>query len=321
MDNFDTYSYARTLRFLEAYYPYDNEDVHYADVMLSMNQCKTIDELISVRERLKEKVEKILYYNVGKLPKDIIDEISKSNSSTSYPSHTIIKENLKADINSCYDENVFRLFKERNTITANLCGECFINLSLCWQGSKYKELIINEAKAKANLDVEELLESIAKRNKDFVEHWNIFKGFEKGMNGYNSAKKVVEDDFEYLQQFNWRLLPGQKSLYSEIDREEQKKRAEQAKILIEQREEELRKREKHAKFLKEQREEKERQKKLEEENKRNKDVAIKIVSIIIGSLIIIGIMIWIFSWGKEVVNIFFFFLVWLAIMKIILSKL
>jgi len=50
-------------------------------------------------------------------------------------------------------------------------------------------------------------------------------------------------------------------------------------------------------------------------------VAIKIVSIIIGSLIIIGIMIWIFSWGKEVVNIFFFFLVWLAIMKIILSKL
>ena len=321
MDNFDTYSYARTLRFLEAYYPYDNEDIHYADVMLSMNQCKTIDELIAVRERLKEKVEKILYYNVGKLPKDIINEISKSSSSTYYPSSTTIKENLRADINSCYDENVFRLFKERNTITANLCGECFINLSLCWQGSKYKELIIIEAKAKANLDVEELLESIAKRNKDFVEHWNIFKGFEKGMNGYNSAKKVVEDDFEYLQQFNWRLLPGQKSLYSEIDREEQKKRAEQAKILIEQREEELRKREKHAKFLKEQREEKERQKKLEEENKRNKDVAIKIVSIIIGSLIIIGIMIWIFSWGKEVVNIFFFFLVWLAIMKIILSKL
>lgn len=321
MDKCESYTYARTLRFLEAYYPYDNEDIHYADVMLSMNQCKTIDELIAVRERLKEKVEKILYYNVGKLPKDIINEISKSSSSTYYPSSTTIKENLRADINSCYDENVFRLFKERNTITANLCGECFINLSLCWQGSKYKELIINEAKAKANLDVEELLESIAKRNKDFVEHWNIFKGFEKGMNGYNSAKKVVEDDFEYLQQFNWRLLPGQKSLYSEIDREEQKKRAEQAKILIEQREEELRKREKHAKFLKEQREEKERQKKLEEENKRNKDVAIKIVSIIIGSLIIIGIMIWIFSWGKEVVNIFIFFLLWLAIMKTILSKL
>lgn len=318
MDSYDKYTYARTLRFLEAYYPYDTEDVHYADVMLSMNQCKTIDELIAVRERLKEKVEKILYYNVGKLPKDIINEISKSSSSTYYPSSTTIKENLRADINSCYDENVFRLFKERNTITANLCGECFINLSLCWQGSKYKELIINEAKA--NLDVEELLESIAKRNKDFVEHWNIFKGFEKGMNGYNSAKKVVEDDFEYLQQFNWRLLPGQKSLYSEIDRKEQKKRAEQARILLEQREKEIRKREEHAKFLKEQREEKERQKKLEEENKRNKDVAIKIVSIIIGSLIIIGIMIWIFSWGKEVVNVFLFILVWLAIMKTILSK-
>ena len=318
MDKCESYTYA--LRFLEAYYPYDNEDVHYADVMLSMNQCKTIDELISVRERLKEKVEKILYYNVGKLPKDIIDEISKSNSSTSYPLHTTIKDNLKADINSCYDENVFRLFKENETLTANLCGECFINMSLCGEGSKYKELIINEARVKANYDAEELLDTIAKRNKDFVEHWYTFKGFEKGINGYNSAKKVVEDDFEYLKQFNWRLLSGQKSLYSEIDREEQKKRAEQARILLEQREEERRRRERHVKFLKEQREEKERQKKLEEENKRNKDVAIKIVSIIIGSLIIIGIMIWISSWGKEVVNIFLFILVWLAIMKTILSK-
>ena len=60
MDSYDKYTYARTLRFLEAYYPYDNEDFHYADVMLSMNQCKTIDELIAVRERLKEKVEKML---------------------------------------------------------------------------------------------------------------------------------------------------------------------------------------------------------------------------------------------------------------------
>ena len=46
MDIFDSYTYARTLRFFEAYYPYDNEDVHYADIMLSMNQLNTIDELI-----------------------------------------------------------------------------------------------------------------------------------------------------------------------------------------------------------------------------------------------------------------------------------
>ena len=59
MDNFESYTYARTLRFFEAYYPYDNEDIHYANVMLSMNQCKTIDELIAVRECLKEKIKKI----------------------------------------------------------------------------------------------------------------------------------------------------------------------------------------------------------------------------------------------------------------------
>lgn len=324
MDYFDKYTYARTLRFLEAYYPYDNEDIHYADVMLSMNQCKTIDELIAVRERLKEKVEKILYYNVGKLPKDIINEISKSSSSTYYPSSTTIKENLRADINSCYDENVFRLFKERNTITANLCGECFINLSLCWQGSKYKELIINEAKAKANLDVEELLESIAKRNKDFVEHWNIFKGFEKGMNGYNSAKKVVEDDFEYLQQFNWRLLPGQKSLYSEIDREEQKKRAEQTRILLEQREKEIRKREEHTKYLKEQREKREKEeikRKEEASRKQRKKTTLIIVLGVIAYIVILVLLCVYVDVPSEVMNWIFAILVWLAIMKTILSKL
>ena len=37
MDNFETYTYARTLRFLKAYYPYDYEDVHYANVMLSIS--------------------------------------------------------------------------------------------------------------------------------------------------------------------------------------------------------------------------------------------------------------------------------------------
>ena len=58
MNDYNEYTYGRTLRFFEAYYPYDTEDVHYANVMLSMNQCKTIDELIAVRERLKEKIKK-----------------------------------------------------------------------------------------------------------------------------------------------------------------------------------------------------------------------------------------------------------------------
>ena len=84
MGKFDEYTYGRTLRFFEAYYPYDTEDVRYADVMLSMNQCTTIDELITIRERLKGKVKSIDYYGLAnKVPKDIIDELSNSTPSQS----------------------------------------------------------------------------------------------------------------------------------------------------------------------------------------------------------------------------------------------
>ena len=58
-NDYSGYSYARTLQFFEAYYPYDTEDVHYADVVLSMNQCKSIDEMVPILDRIKKKIEKI----------------------------------------------------------------------------------------------------------------------------------------------------------------------------------------------------------------------------------------------------------------------
>lgn len=320
MDNFDTYSYARTLRFFEAYYPYDTEDVHYANVMLSMNQCKTIDELIEIRERLKEKINKLggfLFLNKDKFPENIIEELNKRNVEE-LPKNIVefkhfstnIQENLMSDVESCYNDNVFRLFKESGKITPQTCGEAYINLSCFDENSKHKDLIIYEAKEKANIDVSDLLFSISQRYKDFLEHWKKFKEFTVGMNGYNSAKEVVEDDFEYLKKFDWRLLPEQISLYSEIDREEQKRREE------------------HLKFLREQREERERQRQLErklEEEKENKRESIaKKISIVIGSIILIiiigGLFYLVSLGGGEILNWIFAIIIWLAIMKTILEK-
>lgn len=314
MDNFNKYTYARTLRFLEAYYPYDNEDVHYANVMLSMNQCKTIDELIAVRERLKEKIKKVsdfLFSDKDKLPKELTEELSKRN--VEVPSKNIVRfqlwdeivqENLGDDVESCYDENIFRLFRECDTITPQTCGEFFINLSCCEEKSKYIVPITNVAKERSNIDVSELLVKIAKRYNDFGEHWKKFKEFKEGMNGYNPAKKVVEDDFAYLKQFNWRLLPNQRTLYSEIDREEQKKREE------------------HAKHLKEQRE-----KKAEEERKHNEDAIRKkrkkmILIIVLGVIVYIVILVLICLYlppGLE--NWILAIIVYLAIMKTLFGKL
>lgn len=293
MDNFDKYTYARTLRFFEAYYPYDNEDIHYADVMLSMNQCKSIDELIKVREHLRSKIKKMdstpMFY---KLQGEFIEELSKDKS-VNLPWN--FKEILSEDTNSCYDENVFRLFKDSKIITENICGEFFINLSNCNKKSPYIELIASEAKERSNIEVTELLFTIAKRYKVFGKHWEKYKEFEKGMNGYNFAKEVVEDDFEYLRQFNWRLLPEQISLYGEIDREAQKRK----KV--------------HAKFLKEQKEERERQEKLEEEKKRKREKTNETIWAVIGSIVVLGIIIAIFSGGGE--NYLFAIVIILALMK------
>lgn len=101
------------------------------------------------------------------------------------------------------------------------------------------------------------------------------------MNGYNAAKLAVEDDLEYLRQFNWRLLPWQKSLYSKIDRVEIKERELQTKL------------------LKERKEERERESAIEKakEQKRKRNITIiKIVIIAIVALVIlIGLVMWLAS--------------------------
>ena len=312
MNDYNEYTYGRTLRFFDAYYPYDTEDVHYANVMLSMSQCKTIDELIEVRERLKEKIKKIGGVDtLDKLPKNIIDALSTSvssnNSKVRFQHWTSnLRDNLKSDVDSCYDENVFRIFQKSDTITENSCGECFVNMTYCTPNSSYKNKIISEAKERAGIDVSVLLAEIAKRYREFEEHWKTYQTFKEGMNGYDAAKLAVEDDFDYLKQFNWRLLPSQKLLYSKIDREEIKRRELQLKL------------------LKERKEQRERVAKEEEERKqkeyRKKAIAIIIIKIVIFAIIFVAIMALLVQIPSGVWNWIIAFIVWLAIMKTILSK-
>lgn len=288
MDSLNKYTYGRTLRFFEAYYPYDTEDVHYADVMLSMNQCETIDELISVREQLKEKAKKIRDYKIlNKIPSNIIDELSnvaKMDSILSQDKTYKIKSNIESDINSCYDENLFRLFKENKEITETSCGECFVNMTSCTPQCTYMDKIISEAKEKASIDVSGLLKMIAKRYREFGEHWNTYQTFKEGMNGYNAAKLAVEDDLDYLKQFNWRLLPEQKLLYSKIDREGIRKAIEA----------EVMKRKENGKWL--------------------------IVQIIIVAIVLVAIIVLLHPILSGLMNWIFAFCLWYLVMKAILSR-
>jgi hypothetical protein len=304
MENIDNYPHARTLRFFEAYYPYDVEDVHYSEVLMLMNVCSSIDELISVREFVKGKISKISQSSIEKIPDDISKELSECISkvlSWNIICFHRLKRNLRADVNSCYDENIFRLFKECKTITEDFCGECFINLSFCSKYSKYKDLISHEAKERAGLHVSELLETIAKRYEDFRKHWHEYKEFKEEMNGYNEAKQTVEEDFEYLKQFNWRLLPWQKSYYSEIDREEIKKR-EDTKNLQNERRTEREQKIKKVEII---------QQKEELKKERNSTV----IKIVIGVIICVPLVILLVQIPSQVWNWIIAILIILALLK------
>lgn len=216
----DVYSYARTLRFFDAYYPYDVEDVHYADMMLAMSLCKSIDELLALRISLIHKMISGIKQDVlERIPDEIKKELTKcdlNGVALNENSFDQIKFLLNSDIDTCYNENIVRLLRNQEKITDAFCGECFLNLTICSNSVEYKDQIIQVAREKSNLDVSELLEKIAKRYDDFRTHWHSYKEFKEGMNGYAPARQLVVDDFEYLRQFNWRLLPWEKRLYSEL---------------------------------------------------------------------------------------------------------
>ena len=216
----DVYSYARTLRFFDAYYPYDIEDVHYADMMLAMSLCMSIDELLALRISLMHKVISGIKQDVlEKIPDEIKKELTKcdlNGVALNDNSFSQMKILLNKDIDTCYNENIVRLLRNQEKITDAFCGECFLNLTICSNSIEYKDQIIQVAREKSNIDVSELLENIAKRYNDLRTHWNRYKEFKEGMNGYVPARQLVVDDFEYLRQFNWRLLPWEKGLYSEL---------------------------------------------------------------------------------------------------------
>jgi hypothetical protein len=156
-----------------------------------------------------------------KMPDEISKELSECVSKDvawNMSCFKTMKDHLKIDIDTCYNENIVRLLRERETITELFCGECFVNLSFSSNIFEYKDQITQIAKEKSNLDVSTLLETIYKRHEDFKTHWNSYKKFKEGMNGYEAAQKLVADDFTYLRQFNWRLLPWEKTLYSKINR-------------------------------------------------------------------------------------------------------
>lgn len=219
MNDYSKYSFARTLRFFEAYYPYDTEKVNYADLMLSMNKLSTIDELLSVRNRIIEKYFKD-YIVLCKLPKEICiplavgshEDFGQSGSSVRALNHTIDQ-----DVYDCFNTNVFRLFKESKEPTLSSCGECIVNLTeFSEKYDKQINEVVQYSKEVYNIDAEELSKEIVSRKKSLHKNWREFKDFKEEMNGYQSAKQKVKDDLDFVLKYKWRPTKYDKELYGDF---------------------------------------------------------------------------------------------------------
>jgi len=204
-NGYNKYSYARALHFFEAYYPYDTEQTHYDEILLSLNDCNSIEEMLPICRCLKSKINALNKNSLEHLPDKICKELSQCSPKVlTWNEHGFkrLKSSLKQDVNSCYDENVIRLFKAKGAFNEQTCGECLLELSSC--ESIQKKSIIDIAKEQVGIDVSELLNTISKKIKSFHTHLAELGHFKEEMNGYFQARKKVSDDLKFLMQYKWK---------------------------------------------------------------------------------------------------------------------
>ena len=218
MNDYSKYRYARTIRFFEAYYPYDTENVNYAELMLSMDKLSTIDELFSVEERISNKYfsSTIIFVN---LPEDICKPLAVGSGERfgqTGRSIDALNRNMRKDIFECYNANIIRIFKESKDPTISFCGECIVNMLDGFDSfDEQKKEIIKYAKEEFNID-EELSRELSSRKTRLHDRLYTFNKFKEEMNGYISAKQKVQEDLDFIMQYKWRLSKYDKDLFSEF---------------------------------------------------------------------------------------------------------
>ena len=230
--DYKKHPYARTLRFFEAYYPYDTEKVNYAELMLSMDKLSTIDELFSVKNRILDK-----YFEIDiillKMPQDICQPLAEGSFEPfgqSGRSLDALDNNIKKDVCGCYNVNIIRLYKESKESNLLYCGECIVNMSK--ESANYNKQIkeiVQYAKEVYNIDAEELSKELCSRKTRLDKRRMRFDDFKEGMNGYLSVKQEVQEDLDYIMKYNWRLTNCEKDRYCEFLPREMRNKTDKAK--------------------------------------------------------------------------------------------
>lgn len=184
MGKYDNYSYAETLEFFDGWYDHDRENLNYADVLIGMKDCTTIDECISVWKRVYNKYLALI-------------------NDTGQSGHKSFDE----DLNTCLNENLLRLIEsKKDNLDQNFALECLANMRQCKRLKAHQK---KWEKLAAPLNLTTPIELITKAQEEYEKARDeyLYGYLEPGTNGFNRVRETIVNNLETLKSYGYKTLP------------------------------------------------------------------------------------------------------------------
>lgn len=158
MEDYSKYSYSNLLKFFQVEDRNNSEGISHADYLLSMGDAKSIDEMITIYNKVFEKI--AFYVFSKKLPDYWF--ITDSWDSFKY---------LATELNECFNENLLKWYKSLQSPKEEDCILCVVNLRNCDTKTKIQnEIILHKSFEELGL-----LDIIGKRDNSYYIRAKISK--------------------------------------------------------------------------------------------------------------------------------------------------
>lgn len=187
MEDCSRYSYSNLLKFFQIEDRYDSEGVNYADYLLSMGDAKSIDEMITIYNKV---FKRIAYYVFSRTLPDywfITDSWHKY-------------QYLAIDLKEYFDENLLRWYKSLQSPREEECIMCIVNLRDCYSKTKIQNDIILHKKFE---ELHGLMEIIVERDNSYSVRTKIRKLIPR-TEDYSEMKSQYADLMDELLSYGYK---------------------------------------------------------------------------------------------------------------------
>ena len=184
MGKYDKYSYAETLEMFDGWYDQDSENVNYADVLIGMKYCTSIDKCMDIWKRV---------YNKYLALFDIKDQSGHKS--------------FDEDLNTCLNENLLRIMEmKKDSLDQEFALECLVNMRQCKSIKNHqKKWMKLTTEFSFSNQIEDITKAQAEYEKARDEY--LYGYFEPGTNGFNRVRETIVDNLETLKLYGYRTLP------------------------------------------------------------------------------------------------------------------